>query len=48
MDEAMTWHNSGVTLTAQQIEGAREQFCTSFGSCSFTEPIDDLRNLGWL
>ena len=48
MDEAMTWHNSGVTLTAQQIEGAREQFCISFGSCSFTEPIEDLRNLGWL
>jgi hypothetical protein len=48
MDEAMTWHNSGVTLTAQQIEAAREQFCISFGSCSFTEPIDDLRNLGWL
>jgi hypothetical protein len=48
MDEAMTWHNSGVTLTAQQIERAREQFCISFGSCSFTEPIEDLRNLGWL
>jgi hypothetical protein len=48
MDEAMTWHNSGVTLTAQQIEVAREQFCISFGSCSFTEPIEDLRKLGWL
>ena len=48
MDEAMTWHNSGVTLTAQQIERAREQFCISFGSCSFTEPLEDLRNLGWL
>jgi hypothetical protein len=48
MDEAMTWHNSGVTLTAEQIRRAREQFCKSFGSCSFTEPIDDLRKLGWL
>jgi hypothetical protein len=48
MDEAMTWHNSGVTLTAQQIEVARERFCISFGSCSFTEPIEDLRKLGWL
>jgi hypothetical protein len=48
MDEAMTWHNSGVMLTAQQIEKAREQFCISFGSCSFTEPIEDLRKLGWL
>ncbi|HEY3989436.1 MAG TPA: hypothetical protein VGM02_09075 [Acidobacteriaceae bacterium] len=48
MDEAMTWHNSGVTLTAEQIRDARERFCIAFGSCSFTEPIDDLRKLGWL
>jgi hypothetical protein len=48
MDEAMTWHNSGVILTAQQIREAREKFCIGFGSCSFTEPIDDLRKLGWL
>jgi hypothetical protein len=48
MDEAMTWHNSGVMLTAQQIREAREQFCIGFGSCSFTEPIEDLRKLGWL
>jgi len=48
MDEAMTWHNSGVTLTAEQIHEARERFCIGFGSCSFTEPIEDLRKLGWL
>jgi hypothetical protein len=48
MDEAMTWHNSGVTLTAEQIDEARQQFSISFGSCSFTEPIEDLRKLGWL
>jgi hypothetical protein len=49
MDEmSMTWHNSGVTLTAEQIQEAREQFCVGFGSCSFTEPIEDLRALGWL
>ena len=48
MDEAMTWHNSGVTLTAEQIREARERFCIGFGSCSFTEPIEDLRKLGWL
>jgi hypothetical protein len=48
MDEAMTWHNSGVTLTAEQIREARRQFCISFGSCSFVEPIEDLRKLGWL
>ena len=48
MDQVMTWHNSGVTLTAEQIGAARDQFCIGFGSCSFTEPIDDLRKLGWL
>ena len=48
MDEAMTWHNSGVILTARQIREAREKFCIGFGSCSFTEPIEDLRKLGWL
>jgi hypothetical protein len=48
MDEAMTFHNSGVTLTAEQIHAARKQFCIGFGSCSFTEPLDDLRKLGWL
>ncbi|HEX6494238.1 MAG TPA: hypothetical protein VF018_02055 [Acidobacteriaceae bacterium] len=48
MDEAMTWHNSGVTLTAEQIRETREKFAISFGSCSFTEPIEDLRKLGWL
>ena len=48
MDEAMTWHNSGVTLTAEQIRAARERFCIGFGSCSFMEPIEDLRKLGWL
>ena len=48
MDEAMTWHNSGVALTEEQIREARERFCIGFGSCSFTEPIDDLRKLGWL
>ena len=49
MDEmSMTWHNSGVTLTAEQIQEAREQFCMGFGSCSFTEPIEDLRAMGWL
>lgn len=49
MDEmTMTWHNSGVTFTAEQIADARERFCISFGSCSFAEPVEDLRALGWL
>lgn len=49
MDETtMTWHNSGITLTAEQMRIAREQFCIGFGSCSFTEPVEDLEAQGWL
>lgn len=46
--DTMTWHNSGITLTAAQIQQARQHFCISFGSCSFAEPVEDLRTLGWL
>jgi hypothetical protein len=35
-------------LSWQQIAGARQDFSISFGSCSFTEPVDDLRLLGLL
>lgn len=46
--DMMTWQNSSVTLSTQQIREARERFSISFGSCSFVEPIADLRALGWL
>jgi len=29
----------------REIAAARQIFAISFGSCSFTEPIDDLRSL---
>lgn len=32
-------------LSAREISAARHDFSVSFGSCSFTEPIDDLRSL---
>ena len=32
-------------LSVRDIAAAREDFAISFGSCSFTEPIDDLRAL---
>ena len=32
-------------LTLGQLREARESFCTSFGSCSFDEPMNDLRSL---
>ena len=38
----------GFQITSEQIGTVRENFAISFGSCSFTEPIDDLKALGWL
>jgi hypothetical protein len=32
-------------LSRDEIAAARQGFAASFGSCSFTEPIDDLRSL---
>ncbi len=46
--ERMTWHNSSISLSAEQIRMAREHFAISFGSCSFLEPTADLRALRWL
>ena len=37
----------GVRVEAAQVAAARER-CVSFGSCSFDEPVNDLRELGIL
>ena len=42
----MRWR--GRSITVAEIQSARRDFAHSFGSCSFTEPIADLRMLGWL
>ncbi|KAA6459163.1 hypothetical protein DYQ86_18050 [Acidobacteria bacterium AB60] len=34
--------------TPQQISTVRRRFFTSFGSCSFEEPLQDLEAMGWL
>jgi hypothetical protein len=39
-------HNQGWTMA--QIDEVRAKFLISIGSCSFEEPIRDLRELGWL
>ncbi len=36
------------SLSADQIEDARLGYAAAIGSCSITEPIDDLRTLGLL
>jgi hypothetical protein len=45
-DDVIRWHNN--TMIADQIEQVRSEFANSFGSCSFEEPVDDLRAMGWV
>lgn len=45
-DDVIRWHEH--TMTADQLEMVRRDFAISFGSCSFTEPVDDLEAMGWL
>jgi hypothetical protein len=35
-------------FSAEQIARMRERFLMGFGSCSFTEPLEDMRAMGWL
>lgn len=46
--DRLIWHSlqGKRQLTLPEIQTARQQFFRSFGSCSFQEPIDDLKNLG--
>jgi hypothetical protein len=45
-DDRAFWRDQ--TLSTKQIAQARREFAHSFGSCSFEEPLADLRELGWL
>jgi len=45
-DAGLRWRDQGATVA--EIERARQEGVTSFGSCSFEEPRDGLRQLGWL
>jgi hypothetical protein len=36
------------SFSVQQIERMRESFAMSFGSCSFAEPLEDMRAMGWM
>jgi hypothetical protein len=44
LDRELHWR--GRTLSVEQIRAARTEFAHSFGSCSFEEPVADLRELG--
>jgi hypothetical protein len=45
-ETGLRWKDHYVTI--EQIIDARKRGVLSFGSCSFDEPRDDLRKLGWL
>ena len=45
-EQQLRWR--GLSLTTEQIRAARRDFAHSFGSCSFEEPLDELRKLGWI
>lgn len=45
-DEGVRWR--GVFLDTMQLAAVREAFALSYGSCSFDEPVDDLKKLGLL
>jgi hypothetical protein len=44
--DGLAWR--GRRLTLGQLEAARGSFAVAFGSCSFREPVDDLRELALL
>lgn len=45
-DDVVHWGDSAVVT--EQLERARSEFAMSFGSCSFEEPVEDLRVMGWV
>ncbi|HEV8042773.1 MAG TPA: hypothetical protein VGP62_28095 [Bryobacteraceae bacterium] len=45
-EHQLAWR--GLRLSTGQIYTARRDFAHSFGSCSFEEPLEDLKELGWL
>jgi hypothetical protein len=45
-ERTVSWH--GNVVTEEQIRTMRSDFGIGVGSCSFLEPIDDLKALGWL
>jgi hypothetical protein len=44
--DALKWRHCEFTLAV--VASARQRFCRSYGSCSFTEPIEGLRELSWI
>ncbi len=49
-DTHINWRDSQshVEIDRMHLTRLREQVLVSFGSCSFTEPVDEIRALGWI
>ncbi len=45
-DGVIRWHDN--TMIADQLEKARSEFAIGFGSCSFEEPVQDLKQMQWI
>jgi hypothetical protein len=45
-EELASWR--GYAALTEDLARLRETFAISFGSCSFEEPVNDLKELGWL
>jgi len=45
-DDVIRWHDNAMIV--DQIEKVRSEFAISFGSCSFIEPVEDLKQMGWV
>ena len=46
IEDGLRWRS--LQISPAETADARQQLALSFGSCSFDEPCDDLRALGWL
>lgn len=45
-DDIIQWHDQ--MLISDQLERVRRDFAISFGSCSFEEPLADVKAMGWV
>jgi hypothetical protein len=45
-EDVIRWHDN--TMIVDQMEKARSEFAIGFGSCSFEEPVADLKAMGWV
>lgn len=45
-EDQLCWR--GHTWTTEQITHLRQSFAVSFGSCSFEDPLGEMRGMGWI